>query len=76
MKLAFRSSDVRAFRWLVAAEYRCQPAGLGGLTGVTLDREDIEAIAQRLVQLVDSAANRTELVGDDQVAPTEAWIYQ
>lgn len=39
-----------------------------GLIQVTLDREDIEAIAQRLVQLVDHSAGRSEFVGVVQVA--------
>src|SRR4051794_39805728 len=48
--------------------------------GVTLDREDIEAIAQRLVQLVDHAADRAELVGVEQVARhlgvSGGWVYR
>jgi excisionase family DNA binding protein len=64
----------------VAAEIRCQLKALGGLTGVTLDREDIEAIAQRLVQLVDHSADRAELVGVEQVARhlgvSGGWVYR
>src|SRR4051794_13025656 len=48
--------------------------------GVTLDREDIEAIAQRLVQLVDHAADRSDLVGVEQVARhlgvSGGWVYR
>ncbi len=47
---------------------------------MTLDREDIEAIAQRLVQLVDHPADRSELVGVDQVARhlgvSSGWVYR
>jgi hypothetical protein len=47
---------------------------------VTLDREDIEAIAQRLVQLVDHSADRVELVGVEAVARhlgvSGAWVYR
>ena len=64
----------------MATENRCQPADLGGLTGVTLDREDIEAIAQRLVQLVDRSTDRAELVGVEEVARhlgvSGGWVYR
>jgi excisionase family DNA binding protein len=47
---------------------------------VTLEREDIEAIAQRLVQLVDQSADRSELVGVEQVARHlgvgGGWVYR
>ena len=66
--------------WFVAAENRCQPTTVGGLRGVTLDREDIEAIAQRLVQLVDHSANHADLVGVEQVARhlgvSGGWVYR
>ena len=64
----------------MAVENRCQPAALGGLRGVTLDREDIEAIAQLLVQLVDPSADRADLVGVEQVARhlgvSGGWVYR
>lgn len=47
---------------------------------MTLDRGDIEAIAQRLVQLVDQSADRSELVGVVQVARhlgvSGGWVYR
>jgi hypothetical protein len=47
---------------------------------VTLDRDDIEAIAQRLVQLVEHQADRSELVGVAQVARhlgvSGGWVYR
>jgi hypothetical protein len=47
---------------------------------VTLDRDDIEAIAQRLAELVDPAADRSELVGVAEVARhlgvSGGWVYR
>ena len=47
---------------------------------MTLDRDDIEAIAQRLAELVDPAADRSELVGVDEVARhlgvSGGWVYR
>jgi hypothetical protein len=47
---------------------------------VTLDRDDIEAIAQRLVELVGQSAHTSDLVGVDQVARhlsvSASWVYR
>jgi predicted DNA-binding transcriptional regulator AlpA len=47
---------------------------------VTLDREDIEAIAQRLVELVGHSTDASDLVGVDQVARhlgvSASWVYR
>jgi hypothetical protein len=67
------------FVWF-SSQFACQLAFVGGLRQVTLDREDIEAIAQRLIQLVDHSGDRSELVGVEQVARhlgvSGGWVYR
>ena len=60
--------------WLF--ELACLPAVADGLRHGTLDREDSNAIAQRIVQLIDHASDPAERIADvSATAASDAWFH-